>query len=194
MQICGSTDDERCKRLGSANSEHVTSTASLLARSCISIGACFLFIQLALIEFWHKMSCLSLVEALETLEREFEEADSSYSIDGRVEQAIVDEDWTDEDLEVISPAVEESEGDTVNIEESLTTSRPPVMSSSFVDEDTTIVRHVLPLESLNAGMTESFSSANQEVIPLELSNEDKKEQDTIESFMTKTCGCKRWAI
>ena len=138
----------------------------------LSFGACFLFIRLDLIVFRHKMLCLSLVEALEALQREFEEANSSYSLDGIVEQAIVDEDWTDEDLEVISPAVEESEGGTVNIEDSLTMSWPPVMSSSFVNEDSTTVKHVLPLESSNAGMSESFSSANQEVIPLELSNKD----------------------
>ena len=41
MQIRGSTD-EQCKRLGSANSEHVASTSSLLARSCTFVWCLFL--------------------------------------------------------------------------------------------------------------------------------------------------------
>ena len=135
------------------------------------------------------MSRLSLMETLQLLEKEFEEAESSYSLDSRVEQGVVDVEWTvDEDLEVISPpSVEESElptEDTVILGDPILSQ--PVMASSFVNDDSTS-----PLEPSMIEVPESFSSApDQAVVRLELSDEDKKEVDVVESFMDKTCGCK----
>ena len=135
------------------------------------------------------MSRLSLMETLQLLEKEFEEAESSYSLDSRVEQGVVNVEWTvDKDLEVISPpSVEESElptEDTVILGDPILSQ--PVMASSFVNDDSTS-----PLEPLMIEVPESFSLApDQAIVRLELSDEDKKEVDVVESFMDKTCGCK----
>jgi hypothetical protein len=50
------------------------------------------------------------METLDALEKEFEEAENSYSLDGRVQQKLDDKEWSAQNLQVIaeSPAVGES--------------------------------------------------------------------------------------
>ena len=153
-----------------------------------------LFVQLSLIELQHKMSCLFLMKMLQLSEKEFEEAESSYSLDSREEQGVVDVEWTEaEDLEVISPpSVEEAKlptEDTVILGDPILPQ--PVMASKFVNDDSISLCQVQSLQTLMIEVPESFSSApDQAVIRLELSDDDKKEVDVVKSFKDKTCGCK----
>ena len=113
-----------------------------------------------------RMSRIPLGTVIESLEKEFEEAETSY----------FSEETAAEEASCISESTYESQP----LDDSLEVGQP-LLKSTVLEEEASF--DDVPLDS-------SFGRQINTDVALELSDEDKKEQGTVDEFMEKTCGCK----